>query len=285
MLAIAVCAKAFLYKNDTKPTLIYESLDIHRLLLKKNIIGSIMRSIEGFLSKRSDELITSSPAFIDEYFEPISHVSLPTKLIENKVYFPAFCKIEAKKEIEAPWVIGWFGVLRCAESLKILSELAARNNGNIQVILRGRPAYDQMPDFDDIISKTDHLEFKGPYQYPDDLERIYSEIDFTWAIDKFEKGLNSSWLLPNRLYEGCLYGSIPIAEKHVQTGQYLQKKNIGVLLEEPLLNSAQTFFDHLDEEHARHLKEAVNTTQQTEWMTDIEECKDVVQWITHLKQV
>ena len=37
------------------------------------------------------------------------------------------------------------------------------------------------------------------------------DVHFTWAIDFYEAGANSDWLLPNRLYEGGAHGAVPIA--------------------------------------------------------------------------
>ena len=59
-------------------------------------------------------------------------------------------------------------------------------------------------------------------------------MHFTWAIDYFEEGLNSAWLLPNRLYEGGLFGSVPIALADVETGRWLAKRGAGVLVGDPV---------------------------------------------------
>ena len=66
--------------------------------------------------------------------------------------------------------------------------------GKVEVIIRGRPSLDQFDDFTKQTTGIPGLSFKGPYKNPDDLQKIYSEVHFTWAIDMFEEGLNSSWL-------------------------------------------------------------------------------------------
>src|SRR5207237_1269327 len=57
---------------------------------------------------------------------------------------------------------------------------------------------------------------------------------FAWAIDWFEEGLNSAWLLPNRLYEAQAFGSVPIALRSVETGRWLAQRGAGVLLDDDL---------------------------------------------------
>ncbi len=268
--------------ND-KPILIYESLDIHRLLLRQNIIGKILRKLEGWLAKRASALITSSPAFIREYFDSISEVKLPVKLIENKVLNideknNLACDIDTVNILPKPWKIGWFGAIRCRKSLEILTELVRRSNGNIEVIIRGRPALDQFDDFYRDVSGISGLKFLGEYKNPDDLKQIYSEVHFTWAIDMFEEGLNSSWLLPNRLYEGCFYGSVPIADAAVETGQFISNLGIGVTIKdkESKIEYLTNFFSSLTEKNYCIMRECLVKIPKSKWAFDIRDCKEVV---------
>ena len=46
-----------------------------------------------------------------------------------------------------------------------------------------------------------------------------------------EEGQNSAWLLPNRIYESSLFGVIPIALSHVETGRVLQSRVVVVTLQ------------------------------------------------------
>lgn len=99
------------------------------------------------------------------------------------------------------------------------------------MILRGRPAYREFDNFDACVKSVPHLAFEGSYSAAD-LPLIYGEVDFAWAIDFFEDGLNSSWLLPNRIYESCAYGAVPIARAGTETARFLQEKNIGIVIED-----------------------------------------------------
>src|SRR5215469_10662509 len=83
MLAIAASASRRL---GGARALVYEVLDIHRLMLSNGIPGITLRALEGMLMRRSDLLVTSSPAFLREYFG--TYQSLPNRLqtviVENK---------------------------------------------------------------------------------------------------------------------------------------------------------------------------------------------------------
>ena len=88
--------------------------------------------------------------------------------------------------------------------------------------------------------------FRGPYDRRHDLPAMYGGVHFTWAIDYYEAGANSDWLLPNRLYEGSLHGAVPIALARVETGRWLAAHRAGVLLAEPLETALADYFKGLD---------------------------------------
>jgi succinoglycan biosynthesis protein ExoL len=269
----------------SRPAIVYESLDIHRLLLRPDPIGTLLRSIEGLLSNRVSALATSSPGFISNYFEPRSKVNAPIWLLENKV-FPADglpnAAILAPRQAGPPWIIGWFGHIRCATSLSILAQLVRRNPGAIEVVIRGRPALDQFADFHGLVRQTRGLRFEGPYKNPDDLGAMYRNVHFTWAIDLYERGLNSAWLLPNRLYEGGLLGSVPIADASVETGRFLQRVGVGVTLPQPLSSSLAAFFRDLTPERYAVLEAAALHVPKATWAFSNEDCIELVRRLASL---
>ncbi len=267
-----------------KPVLVYESLDIHRLLLDKGVAGRLLRRIESWLSTKTAALITSSPGFIEAYF---SRYATPVRLVENKVYDPQG-KIAVKNTWPArpagpPWKIGWFGVIRCRKSLQILADLACRSNGAVEIVIRGRPALDQFADFHEVVSRTPGIYYAGAYKSPDDLPAIYRDVHFIWAVDFYEEGGNSALLLPNRLYEGGLFNAVPIALKTVFTGRFLERLKIGVTLEEPLHISLPRFLDTLTADHYRALEERVAQTPRAQWRHDKQDCQSLVSYLTSLQ--
>jgi hypothetical protein len=232
-LAIAEAARAL---AAPKARLVYEALDIHRLLVGEGVKSRALRAAERALMRRADLLVVSSPAFLERYYRPMQGVgrelAIPTLLVENKV-------LELADEADAPafdpppgppWRIGWLGAIRCAKSLAILTDLAARRPDLVEVRIWGRPAYSEFADFDAQVRALPNLAFGGSYTAAD-LPGLYGQVHFAWAIDFMEEGLNSAWLLPNRLYEASRHGAVPIALKGVQTGRYLAEHGFGVTLE------------------------------------------------------
>ena len=150
-------------------------------------------------------------------------------------------------------------------------------------MIRGRPAFDQLPDFEKITTETPGLTFAGPYKNPDDLSSIYRDVHFSWAIDMFEEGLNSSWLLPNRLYEGGLFNTVPIALKSVETGRFLDDLKIGVTLEEPLELSLRSFFQNLTAAGYSDLELRAMKIPPAQWHYSRKDCELFVDFLKDKK--
>jgi succinoglycan biosynthesis protein ExoL len=257
----------------------YECLDIHRLLLRSDAIGMAMRMAEHRLARQTALLITSSPAFIREYFEPRGQIDTPMLLLENKVLELA----EKPRAVPAqppqpgePWQIGWFGALRCRRSLALLGAFTRRMEGRFQVILRGRPAYSEFEDFDATVAAEPYLSFLGPYRNPGDLADIYGSVHFSWAIDFFEEGLNSSWLLPNRLYEGCHHGAIPVAMEGTETARFLQREGIGLVLPEPSAGALSVLFSSMDAVALAEQRARIAAKSDHVWTSDRKDCRALV---------
>jgi succinoglycan biosynthesis protein ExoL len=260
-------------------TLVYECLDIHRMLLSNRISGALLRSLESRLWQQVDLLLTSSPAFIRNYFMPRSFPAR-IRLVENKVVLLGNEHDSGsfvRPPLGPPWRIGWFGAIRCRKSLEILGTLASASRGAIEIVLRGRPSKATFPNFEAEVTNLPHVRFGGSYRYPDDLSAIYGEVHFTWAVDYYESGQNSAWLLPNRIYEGSLYGAVPIALRNVETGRWLFQRDAGALFDEPLAQGLKTFFQQLDAAGYIQLVNGMKALRHQDLIIDRAECRELVE--------
>ncbi|MDX0858093.1 glycosyl transferase family 1 [Sinorhizobium medicae] len=283
---LALARRAVAVFGGTVP-IVYECLDIHRLMLRQDMVGRTLRAAEGQLGKDVRLLITSSPAFVEHYFRPISSIGAPPMLLENKVLeldgisepkaAPAVCPAPG-----APWKIGWFGALRCRRSLALLAEFSRRMNGRFEVVLRGRPAYSEFEDFDGFVTNEPFMRFEGAYRNPEDLADIYGEVHFTWAIDFFEEGQNSAWLLPNRLYEGCRHGRVPISMKGTETARFLSMRGIGLVLEEADADSLDTVLGSLSPQSYADATERISRCNPGSWIFSRADCEALVRQLAAL---
>jgi succinoglycan biosynthesis protein ExoL len=233
MLALAVAAKTL---SGAKARIVYECLDIHRLMTRRDGVGAAMRAAEGFLLRRTSLLVVSAPAFLRDYFERWHDGRYTAMIVENRM--PAARdrppRPQTKRPRGAVLTIGWFGNLRCKRSLALLRALAAQNPGDVRVVMRGYPAREEIPDFDAQVSGLANLEFRGRYRWPNDLAALYDEVDLVWAGDFHDPGANSRWLLPNRIYEGGYFATPAIAPENSETGRWLAARGFGFTLPEPL---------------------------------------------------
>jgi hypothetical protein len=255
-----------------RPRIAYECLDIHRLMLGGGPAAALLRAIERACLKRVALVVTSSPAFERNYFRGRQQFAGQVLLAENKV-FAAAAPRAGKPASGPPWVIAWCGVLRCARSLRLLRAAADAHPGRVRVELWGTPALDQIPDFNELVSGSPHVQFRGRYE-PEDLSTIYANAHFAWAVDFYEAGGNSDWLLPNRLYESLCFGATPIAAAGVETARWLMEHNVGVVLDAPLERTLGAFLERLDAKSYNTLRAAADGLDPGVTRLTPEACRD-----------
>ncbi|MFU8864491.1 MAG: glycosyl transferase [Rhodobacterales bacterium] len=266
-----------MFGRHHRPRMIYEVLDVHRLMVGTGAVSSAMRFIERRLCRNVDRVVVSSMRFTDEYLHRYRQIGSVPILVENKFWDPS----QAETVPQAPpltqaedgtLTIGWFGILRCAASLQCLDEVCRRADGRIKLVLRGKPALDSIPDFHRIVQDNPHIAFHGPYTYPDDLAAIYREIDIAWLIDRMDAGANSDWLLPNRLYESGAHGVVPLALAGTETGQYLSRANLGLLLHELDADHVSDCLDGVDQARLGQLRAQVAAKGAAAWRMTHADC-------------
>ena len=268
-----------------RAALVYECLDIHRLMLTNGVVGRALRQLERRLLKRCQGLIVSSPAFIREYFQRF-HPALPKLfVVENKVFLSGEVPSKRKTEVPAgpPWRIGWFGLLRCRRSLEILLDVLRSVPGSVEVIVAGRLTPDVFGDIENDLQHIPGLTFLGPYRDDaTDLSRLFGSVHVAWAIDFYEAGANSAWLLPNRLYRAALYGAVPVAMANIETGRWLAAHGAGILLEEPARDSLVAMIRGMTLEKLAGAQAMLERIPRSALVIEPEECRALVRALGEL---
>ena len=224
MLALAVVAR--LLAPGTKPPVIYECLDIHGAMTDGGAKGRLFRWLERRLLAHTRSLIISSPAFLANYFEPVQGWTGTTKLLENKMWFddgalsrPNPDPVPGSENDTDAIRLGWVGTLRCPRSLEILMEAARQMGPKLEVRMHGVVHRHALPDFDQIVADHSNIAYLGPYEYPQGLAAVYADCDLVWSQDLWQWGTNSTWLLPNRIYEASFFGCPSLAVDGTETGR------------------------------------------------------------------
>jgi hypothetical protein len=273
--------------------LVFECLDIHRLMSARGPPGWLLRMIERALLRRCQGLMVSSSAFVGAYFARVHARLPPVFLVENKVLslevgeppLPGRSRRGAERAAGPPWRIGWYGVIRCARSLRLLAGLAASYPGAVEIVIRGRVASSVLPDFDAVLAANPGLVFGGAYDRSHDLARLYGDVHFAWAIDFYEAGGNSEWLLPNRLYEASLFGAVPIALADVATGAWLARRGMGALLHGAPERALHDFFAGLDTSRYEAMTSALADVPDTAFLHTVADCEHLVRGLTAARVV
>lgn len=265
MLLLAVLAKALL---RCRAPVVYEVLDVQRIFTGAGRKGRIMRWAERRLLKHCALLVVSSPEFIARYFTPMQGYRGPWQLLENKV-----CKDQVAIDEQAPaarppappWVIGWFGTLRCRRSLAILSEVARRLGNHVAIEIRGIPSHEDITvsEIAALCEQNANIRYFGPYRSPADLAEIYGQVHFAWCVDYLDAGANSDWLLPNRLYEGALYGAVALGRRGTATGRMIEANGLGWTLSDPLEGSVHDLLSSLTSDSYARARQAVEAKDRS----------------------
>lgn len=224
MLKIACRYKKTVNRN-TK--IIYEIADLHRLLVDKqsSIVGKFaqkyLRYTDRKCSKDADLLIVTSQKYYDSYFQTF----VPK---EKAFYFPnvpdlsAFEKFKKKSERE-PFTVGYFGVIRYKNELKLL--LQAIREEHTGLIIAGYEENDH--EIEMLCKDNPDVTWVGRYDFKKSAAELYGQCDCVYAVYDADMA-NCRVALPNKLYE-AVYCELPIivaANTHV--GEIVSDWGVGI---------------------------------------------------------
>jgi succinoglycan biosynthesis protein ExoL len=231
----ALAALAAMRMTGVARPFIYECLDIHRLMHRKDLVGAAMRGLERRVLAASSLLVVSSPAFLRNYFDIHHPGRFAARLIENRIADTAALgeRPSPPGRKTPPLRIGWFGVLRCERSLALMEALADRFGDKIEITMAGYPDLG-LPHFHERVRRHLTMRYRGRYRSPEDLASLYGAVDVVWAGDFHDAGFNSQWLLPNRIYEGGYFATPAIAPAQTETGRWIEEHGGGFTVAEPL---------------------------------------------------
>ncbi|HET8886990.1 MAG TPA: glycosyltransferase [Salinimicrobium sp.] len=189
---------------------IYEIGDIRRI--KWKVFDLLYR----FLLNRQNKIIVTSNMFAEYLIKKYKIPSSKIKIIENKLNPELFSTkpIPKLKFNDRKIKVGIIGLLRYRQIIDFLSVIV--HNENLEVYI-----YGSGPLSSDILKFVNdkNIFYHGEFEYPKDLEEIYSKIDLSFVMYDSNE-LNVRLALPNKLYES-IYFNVPLI---VSSNTYLSKK-------------------------------------------------------------
>jgi succinoglycan biosynthesis protein ExoL len=244
---------------------VYECLDVHEALTKNTRVSALLRWIERRILNRACLLVVSSPGFLRHYFGPVQDYRGARCWVENKLYFRAGC-VPPPREPRgssarpdsaaggAALTIGWIGIIRCKRTLDVLKALALARPRDVRVRIVGRISYFLIEDFDEQVAAAANIDFAGAYDWPDGLESAYRGVDIVFAQELSWKGMNSDWLIPNRIYEASYFGVPSLSVGDTETSRIVRERGLGYTLPDDSTQTLIDFVDHLDRAELRAIR-------------------------------
>lgn len=214
-----------------KKIIIYQVQDIRKSIAGSGLYAKILRIIEGALLKSVHILVLSSPEYYYKYFKKYYGTQIEKVIvIENKLEFkpvPTFNDERDSLEI----TIGYFGVLRCTRSFKILKKIVENSTGNTSLYFRGKPV--ALSSIEEYIGDNKNIEYGGLYRSPDDLTKIYSNVDIVWAAYPYSNQENGNWTMARtiRFYEACAYNKPVIVQHGTPHAKVVEENKIGLVVD------------------------------------------------------
>lgn len=240
LIALTARRLAAIRAGQRAAPLVYECLDIHDLMTRQDRIGRLMRRAERQVLSRAALLVLSSPGFMRNYFGPMQHHRGPTELIENKLWLgldpasrPARPLPPALRPEGAPLTIGLVGSIRCQASVELLMRTADLMGPALHVRIAGGLHEHALSGFHQALAARGNVEWVGRYDYPQGLAGAYAGCDLVWAQDMWQRGTNSDWLLPNRIYEASWCGCPSVGLGGAETGRRIETDGLGWTIETP----------------------------------------------------
>lgn len=235
---------------------VYEVLDIAPILAGKGLRSRLLRAVERFCLRRVSLLVLSSPGFHRSYFAAIQGYRGPWFLLENKLYpSPRPPRHAGRRDAGRPWVVGYFGLIRGAATVELIRRLATRLGDRVRFRFAGVLTTVAQAHFDALLRDCPNIEYCGPYLPQQDLERLYRDVDFAWALDLEHTESNSRWLMPCRYYEAGFHGVPCLAVRDFEVGRTIDRRGIGWTFEAPLEDSMARFFDALTPEEYERVRQ------------------------------
>lgn len=233
--------------------LIYEVLDIQPIFMGSGLASRLIRAAERYGLRHIGLLVVSSPAFYRHYFNAIQGYKRAWYLLENKLP-PSIRQLpNARPRQDFPggrkngyrWVVAYCGLIRGHETVDLIIRLAERLKGIVLFKFHGVTTTVDRAYFDAAVAGLDNVVYEGSYLNPQDLPRIYGEVDFAWALDLENAEHNSRWLLPCRFYEAGFFGVPCLAADGFEVGDLVEKLGVGWSFSAPYLESMTNFFLNL----------------------------------------
>lgn len=226
-----------------KSPYIYEVCDLTELTINNPIIRSLLSTLNKIVVKRSLLTIITSEGFYD-YFNKLPKEKF--YLIPNKVSpdIPN-SEFQSRELNQSKIRIGFVGGIRF-ESIYHFIKACAEYGKNIEIHLHGIYSTPNVwaDKIKNIVSKYDNIFYHGRFKNPDDLPRIYENLDL--LLCAYPPTLGVKFAEPNKLYEAIYFRCPIIVSENVFLGDKVNRLNIGYVINAMNEDAVKKFLSTID---------------------------------------
>jgi succinoglycan biosynthesis protein ExoL len=176
---------------------------------------------------RCSSIIVTSTAFKEYIVQKYLLEDHKIQVVENKLQLGDFFTSEDKilfKQIDNNFTIGIIGYLRYKNIIDFLEAFRFNDNNNFKIVIYGDGHLKkQILQYVD----DDSIKYFGQFKYPDDIKRIYSQIDLAFSMYD-SNDLNVRLALPNKLYEAMYFRKPIIVSSNTYLSDNVEKYGIGI---------------------------------------------------------
>ncbi len=213
----------FAFFINRKAKYIYEECDLVHTYVSNHIIYRILEKVDRCIIKHSYKSLLTSDGYLDFHYGKVNQypsniIIVPNKLTSRIKNFGYIDRETNKNHLRFAFV----GVIRYLFFLNIANSIS-KNFGNHEFHFYGFMSQimneSQLP-------KADNIFYHGSYVSPDDLPKIYENVDVlicTYDVNS----LNIRYAEPNKLYEAIYFSCPIIVSKNTFLAEKVENMNIG----------------------------------------------------------
>lgn len=216
--------------------IILDVLDIVPYQTSPGWKSRLIRAVEKFTVERCSLLVLIASRY-RRYYRDWLNVSTPDIVIEEKVEssrnranrgerLPALPRVPF---VDRPLRIGYFSVIRDLWSLEFLACLAKSSRERFEIFLAGAVA-SKLHDFDRFLEKNPGITYRGVFQHPDDLQKLYESVDMILAC--YSPVIPYCWSQSSRYYEACFFQRPLIVRAGTGDASGVRQHQTGLIIRE-----------------------------------------------------
>lgn len=213
---------AFIFGKSCK--YIYEECDLVHAYIKNSLLRFTLELTDKFIIKKSHKTIVTSEGFLKYHYKdtestPKNIVLVPNKLSKEVKNYP----LKGNSNFNPNHIkFAFIGGLRYM-SLISLAQNISRNFPNHEFHFYG---YISQTINEEDLPKRENVFYHGAFHSPEDLPKIYSEVDIVVATYDISS-INVKFAEPNKLYESIYFNCPIVVSKQTFLEKKVKKLKIG----------------------------------------------------------